>query len=197
MNIQALRLAGIVLLIAAGPAFAAKPHYEITGKVVAIADGDTLTVLDGSNEQHKHSPRRDRRAGEGPGFRDKGARESRRQGLPADGPRRGDRRRPLPPRSGPDLTSVIASSTWRWSVTASPGGTCNTTSQGNSPQRKPMPASIGADYGLIRIRLRRGNGGRPNGERWRRTEPLFIERSHELWAAIHQGPAGDFDPTGQ
>jgi endonuclease YncB( thermonuclease family) len=35
------------------PAFAGKPHYEISGEVVKIADGDTLTVLDGSNSQHK------------------------------------------------------------------------------------------------------------------------------------------------
>jgi len=53
MNVQALRLAGFVLLIATSPVFAAKPHYELAGKVVAIADGDTLTVLDGSNEQHR------------------------------------------------------------------------------------------------------------------------------------------------
>jgi endonuclease YncB( thermonuclease family) len=35
------------------PALAAKPHYEITGQVVKIADGDTLTVLDESKTQHK------------------------------------------------------------------------------------------------------------------------------------------------
>ncbi len=46
-------LAAVILIIAANPALAAKPHYEISGKVVAIADGDTLTVLDGSNTQHK------------------------------------------------------------------------------------------------------------------------------------------------
>jgi endonuclease YncB( thermonuclease family) len=32
---------------------AAKPHYAIAGKVVSIADGDTLTVLDDANVQHK------------------------------------------------------------------------------------------------------------------------------------------------
>ena len=42
-----------VLLAIALPTFAAKPHYELTGRVVAIADGDTLTVLDASNTQHK------------------------------------------------------------------------------------------------------------------------------------------------
>jgi endonuclease YncB( thermonuclease family) len=41
------------LLAAAAPAVAAKPHYEISGKVVAIADGDTLTVLDHAKVQHK------------------------------------------------------------------------------------------------------------------------------------------------
>jgi endonuclease YncB( thermonuclease family) len=30
-----------------------KPHYTVTGKVVAIADGDTLTVLDDAKVQHK------------------------------------------------------------------------------------------------------------------------------------------------
>src|ERR1700733_13123380 len=35
-----------VLLALLPPALAAKPHYELTGRVVAIADGDTLTILD-------------------------------------------------------------------------------------------------------------------------------------------------------
>jgi endonuclease YncB( thermonuclease family) len=47
------RLAAVILIIAANPALAAKPHYEITGKVVAIADGDTLTVLDDAKTRHK------------------------------------------------------------------------------------------------------------------------------------------------
>ena len=46
-------LSAALLLAAAAPAIAAKPHYELAGRVVAIADGDTLTVLDGSNAQHK------------------------------------------------------------------------------------------------------------------------------------------------
>jgi endonuclease YncB( thermonuclease family) len=37
----------------ASPLEGAKPHDTLTGKVVAIADGDTLTVLDGANVQHK------------------------------------------------------------------------------------------------------------------------------------------------
>src|ERR1700728_4032432 len=45
-------LMGIVLAVAS-VATAAKPHYTLTGKVVAIADGDTLTVLDDSKTQHK------------------------------------------------------------------------------------------------------------------------------------------------
>jgi endonuclease YncB( thermonuclease family) len=45
--------AAILLLAIVGPAFAGKPHYTLTGRVVAIADGDTLTVLDGQNGQHK------------------------------------------------------------------------------------------------------------------------------------------------
>jgi hypothetical protein len=35
----------VILLVGARPAFAGKPHYEITGNVVKFADGDTLTVL--------------------------------------------------------------------------------------------------------------------------------------------------------
>jgi endonuclease YncB( thermonuclease family) len=46
-------LAIIALLIMAGTALAAKPHYELTGEVVKIADGDTLTVLDESKTQHR------------------------------------------------------------------------------------------------------------------------------------------------
>jgi endonuclease YncB( thermonuclease family) len=49
----ALRLAIVLSVVAPMMAIAAKPHYEITGKVVKIADGDTLTVLDGANAQHK------------------------------------------------------------------------------------------------------------------------------------------------
>jgi endonuclease YncB( thermonuclease family) len=47
-----LIVAGL-FVVAAVPAFAAKPHYVLTGRVVKIADGDTLTVLDGSNVQHR------------------------------------------------------------------------------------------------------------------------------------------------
>ena len=42
-----------LLLVAAGPALAAKPGPPVDGKVVKITDGDTLTVLDGSKVQHK------------------------------------------------------------------------------------------------------------------------------------------------
>jgi endonuclease YncB( thermonuclease family) len=40
-------------LLAVTVAAGAKPHYTITGKVVAIADGDTLTILDESKTQHE------------------------------------------------------------------------------------------------------------------------------------------------
>jgi micrococcal nuclease len=43
----------ILLQMAAGLTRGATPRYEITGEVVKIADGDTLTILDGSNAQHK------------------------------------------------------------------------------------------------------------------------------------------------
>jgi endonuclease YncB( thermonuclease family) len=49
--LRALRvvLALSAVIVAAG----AKPHYTLSGKVVAISDGDTLTVLDESKTQHK------------------------------------------------------------------------------------------------------------------------------------------------
>src|SRR5277367_3511819 len=37
----------------AAVALGAKPHYELVGRVVAIADGDTLTILDAEKTQHK------------------------------------------------------------------------------------------------------------------------------------------------
>jgi endonuclease YncB( thermonuclease family) len=46
-------LAIIGLLLSVAPAMAEKPHYELTGEVVKIADGDTLTILDGSKTRHK------------------------------------------------------------------------------------------------------------------------------------------------
>jgi endonuclease YncB( thermonuclease family) len=46
-------LAFALVVATALPASAAKPHYEVTGRVVAIAYGDTLAVLDGSNTRHK------------------------------------------------------------------------------------------------------------------------------------------------
>jgi endonuclease YncB( thermonuclease family) len=49
----AVALATVVVLFVVSPTFGAKPHYTLTGKVVAIADGDTLTVLDESKTQHK------------------------------------------------------------------------------------------------------------------------------------------------
>lgn len=39
----------LLLLLSAGPAFPA----DLTGRVVGIADGDTLTILDDRNQQHK------------------------------------------------------------------------------------------------------------------------------------------------
>jgi endonuclease YncB( thermonuclease family) len=40
-------------IVSTGVDVAAKPHYALTGKVVTIADGDTLTVLDEAKGQHR------------------------------------------------------------------------------------------------------------------------------------------------
>ena len=42
----------LVAIVSTGVA-AAKPHDTVTGKVVAITDGDTLTVLDDARIQHR------------------------------------------------------------------------------------------------------------------------------------------------
>ena len=42
-----------IVLAAASVAAAAKPHYTLSGKVIAIGDGDTLTVLDDRKSQHR------------------------------------------------------------------------------------------------------------------------------------------------
>jgi micrococcal nuclease len=47
------RLAIAIVLLSAGHALAAKPHYEISGEVVAISDGDTLILLANSETQRK------------------------------------------------------------------------------------------------------------------------------------------------
>jgi endonuclease YncB( thermonuclease family) len=48
-------LGGLALLLFAfAPALAVKPDpHTLTGKIVKMADGDTLTILDASNEQHR------------------------------------------------------------------------------------------------------------------------------------------------
>lgn len=42
-----------IVLATSSVAAEGKPHYTLTGKVVAISDGDTLTVLDDAKTQHK------------------------------------------------------------------------------------------------------------------------------------------------
>src|SRR5580698_10603592 len=42
-----------VLVLTAKVAVAAKPPYTLTGKVVALTDGDALTILDRAGTQHK------------------------------------------------------------------------------------------------------------------------------------------------
>jgi endonuclease YncB( thermonuclease family) len=43
----------LVFAVIAPAAAAGKPHYTVEGKVVRIADGDTLTVLDSANVLRK------------------------------------------------------------------------------------------------------------------------------------------------
>lgn len=52
MNMR-VNLVIVIVLLSAGHALAAKPHYDLAGEVVAIADGDTLTILDDAKTQHK------------------------------------------------------------------------------------------------------------------------------------------------
>ena len=113
---RTLRLMAVLYLAVPIPAFAAKPHYELTGKVVKIADGDTLTFLDADKEQRKI-----RLAGidapeKGQPFRTK-ARES------LAGKVFGQTGRVeigITGKSGASFWAS-ASSTWRWSATASHG----------------------------------------------------------------------------
>jgi len=161
MNLQPLRLAAIVLLMATNAALAAKPHYEITGRLLRSPMATTLTVLDESRRS-TDSTRRDRRAREGTGFRDKGPRESRRKGVPADGPHRSDRCRSLPREVGRiflvdrfvNMEMVRDGFAWRLRAIR--------TSRGNSPLRRSTPASTGEDCGLIPTQCRRGSGGKPS-----------------------------------
>jgi endonuclease YncB( thermonuclease family) len=54
MQLMRVSIAIAFSLATACTAFAAKPQpYTLTGKVVAIADGDTFAVLDESKTQHK------------------------------------------------------------------------------------------------------------------------------------------------
>jgi len=46
-------LPAVLLLAAVTSSAAGKPHYTLAGKVVAITDGDTLTILDEAKTQHK------------------------------------------------------------------------------------------------------------------------------------------------
>ena len=175
-----------ILLAVASVATAAKPHYTLTGKVVAIADGDTLTVLDETKTQHKI-----RLAGidapeKGQAFGTK-AREAlgdkvfqqtvRVEVIDVDRYRREVGRIYLGDR-------FINMEMVR---TVSPGDTSNTTSQGNSRPRKTMPASIDGDCGPTRIQRRRGNGGRRSGRRQKRVENRYQEAYHHRSLASLRG----------
>jgi hypothetical protein len=55
------RLAAVALLfVVVRTVLAGKPHYELSGRVVKIADGDTLTILDSDKTEHRISARRNR-----------------------------------------------------------------------------------------------------------------------------------------
>ena len=46
-------LSAVLVLAAVTSSAEGKPHYTLAGKVVAISDGDTLTILDEAKTQHK------------------------------------------------------------------------------------------------------------------------------------------------
>jgi hypothetical protein len=128
----------------------------ITGKVVAIADGDTLTVLDTANTQHKIRLHGIDAPEKGQAFGTK-ARENlaakvfgkivRVEVVDVDR---------YNARSG-ESTSGNGSSTWKWSGMALLGATCGTTRRLNSPMLSARPERNAVDFGRTRIRSRRGN----------------------------------------
>ncbi len=154
--------AAVALLVAlASPALAAKPHYELTGRVVAIADGDTLTVLDAEKVQHKirlagiDAPEKGQAFGTkaredlaGKVFRQ----DVRVEVIDVDRYKREVGRIYLGDRSTP-----------RWSATVSLGDTSSTTSRVSSPPPRTTLASIAAGCGPILMPSPRGSGDGKSG----------------------------------
>ena len=106
-------------------AFFAEPDakfHELTGKVVHIADGDTLTVLDADKVQHKIRLHGIDAPEKGAGVRDQGEGSPRREGPREDRPRRLEREGPLRPDRRRRSPRATGTSTSKWFTTASRGG---------------------------------------------------------------------------
>jgi hypothetical protein len=128
----------------------------VTGKVAAIADGDTLTVLDEEKVQHKSAftvsthPRKDTRLRRRPG------RISRPRCLAKLFASKLWTSNVTTVRSG-GLTSAPASSISKWFATALLGDMSGTTKLPNLRRRNGKPVMRSVACGPIKIRSRRGN----------------------------------------
>jgi len=160
------RLAIANVLLSAGHALADKPHYEIAGKVVAIADGDTRAILDDAKLQYKirlhgiDTPEKSQAFGTR-------ARENLAAKVFGKTVRVDvvdvDR---YTARSG-ESTSATASSIWRWFATASRGVMCTSTSRASSPTRNARRERNAAACGRTQIPSRPGNTGAKDGRQRR------------------------------
>src|SRR5215475_30295 len=81
---------GACTLLLATILFAVHPALgeQISGRVVGVSDGDTITVLVAAKVQHKGAAGRDRRSGEGASVRRALETEPRRAGIWQGCPRR-------------------------------------------------------------------------------------------------------------
>jgi hypothetical protein len=159
------RLAAVALLfVVVRTVLAGKPHYELSGRVVKIADGDTLTILDSDKTEHRirlagiDAPEKGQPFGtkSRQALADKVFGQTVRIDVDDIG---------ITARSGASI-SASGLSISKWWRKASHGITSNTTRRVSSRLRKPAPARANADCGRIRIRHCLGNGERSDGRSW-------------------------------
>ena len=145
-----------VLFLTAAVALAAKPPYTLSGKVIALTDGDALTIEDDAKPPHKI-----RLAGiDAPelaqAFGAK-ARDALAEKVSGKVVRVEvidiDRYKQEVGR----MYLARVSSTGKWSATDLPGGSCGSTCPANSSPRKPTLAHTNEDSGPTRIRCPPGN----------------------------------------